>query len=242
MERVVLSQEVDDYDLVLSVWVCECMPVWWASAPLGIREWWAAESIRHVISGAVRLSIWVREILRGKCGVWIPPWGASVGPCNAHTGEELMQQERPLQSKSSFISLSFLLHLLCTANNLAQSLLLCPLRLATYPGLSLLTCWYNPLLFLSGHFIMLLLNILQPIVPKELVRYNMKIWPHLAEVMGNKHLTRGWADGASNSNLLLAPCWFAVLPGSARFPLPVVSWSQKSVEHFISMPLASSFL
>ena len=105
--------------------------------------------------------------------------------------------------------------------------------------------WQNSLLadtapFLLGHFIMLLLNILQPIVPKELVCLNMKIWPHLAEVMGNKHLTRGCSDRASNSNLLLAPCWFAVLPGSARFLLPVVSSSQKSVEHFISMPLPFS--
>lgn len=65
---------------------------------------------------------------------------------------------------------------------------------------------------------MLLLNILQPTLPKELVCYNMKIWPHLAEVTGNKHLTRGWADRASISNLLLAPRWFLVLPGSACFP------------------------
>lgn len=90
------------------------------------------------------------------------------------------------------------------------------------------------------HFIMQLLNILQPIVPKELVCYNMKIWPHLAEVMGNKHLTRGWADRASNSNFLLASCWFTVLPGSACFPLPVVSSSQKSVDHFISRPVPPS--
>lgn len=100
-----------------------------------------------------------------------------------------------------------------------------------------------PLLFLAGAlFIMLLLNILQPIAPKELVCYNMKIWPHLAKVTGNKHLTRGWADGASNSNLLPAPCWFAVLAGSARFPLPVVSRRRKSAERFISMPLPSSLL
>lgn len=99
----------------------------------------------------------------------------------------------------------------------------------------------QPLLFLLGHFIILLLNILQPIVPKELVCDNMKIWPHLAEVVGNKHLTRGWADGASNSNLLWAPCWFGVLPGSARFPLPVVSTSQKiSFFLFLCLPPLSS--
>lgn len=40
-----------------------------------IREWWAVESIRHVISGAVHLSIWVSEILWGRSGMWIPPWG-----------------------------------------------------------------------------------------------------------------------------------------------------------------------
>lgn len=97
----------------------------------------------------------------------------------------------------------------------------------------------QPPLFLLGHFIMLLLNILQPIGPKELVCYNMKIWPHLAEVTGNKHLTRGCADRASNSNLLLAP---VMLPGSACFLLPVVSSSQKSVEPFISMPMPSSLL
>lgn len=73
-------------------------------------------------------------------------------------------------------------------------------------------------LYMLCHFIMQLLNIQQLNVPKELVCFNMKIWPHLAEVMGNKHLTRGWADRASNSNFLSAPCWFAVLPGSACFP------------------------
>lgn len=135
-----------------SVRVCACLCAK-RSLHLGIREWWAVESIRHVISGAVHLSIWVSEILRGKYGVWIPPWGrrarqplmpASVGPCNAHTGEELMQRERPLQSRFSFISLSFFLHLLCTANNLAQSLLLRLLRLTTYPGSSLFTRWCGP--------------------------------------------------------------------------------------------------
>lgn len=75
-------------------------------------------------------------------------------------------------------------------------------------------------LYMLCNFILQLLNIQQPNVPKELVCFNMKIWPHLAEVMGNKHLTRGWADRASNSNFLSAPCWFAVLPGSAHFPHP----------------------
>lgn len=98
----------------------------------------------------------------------------------------------------------------------------------------------RPLLSLFCHFIMLLLNILLPIAPKELVCYNMKIWPHLVEVMGNKHLTRGWTNGSSNSNLLLAPSWLVVLPGSARFPLPVVSYSPKSGAHFISMPTPPS--
>lgn len=160
-----------------------------------------------------------------------------------------MQRERPLQSTFSLVSLSFLLHLLCTPNNPAQSLLLCPWRLATFsPACLFLACRCKPhpplpFLCLAGAlFIMLLLNILQPIAPKELVCYNMKIWPHLAKVAGNKHLTRGWADGASNSNLLPAPCWFAVLAGSARFPLPVVSQRRKSAERFISMPLPSSLL
>lgn len=179
-----------------------------------------------------------------ECGY--PPEGseqlllsASVGPCNAHTREVLMQQERLLQSRFSFISLSFLLHLLCTANNLTQSLLFCPLK-AHY--LSPLVFPHHTADFLLGHFIMLFLNILQPIVPKELVCYNMKIWPHLTEVMGNKYLTRGCSDRASNSNLLLPPCWFVVLPGSARFLLPVVSSSQKSMEDFISMSLPSLLL
>ena len=93
-----------------------------------------------------------------------------------------------------------------------------------FPGLSLPCLLMQPpppFLFLAGAlFIMLLLNILQPIAPKELVCYNMKIWPHLAKVTGNKHLTRGWADGASNSNLLPAPCWFAVLAGVISLPPP----------------------
>lgn len=214
---------------------------------LGIREWWAIESIRHVISKAVHLSIWVSEILRGKCRVCIPPWEprvlqllmlAFLGLFNVHTREELMQKKKkkPKQSRFSFISLSFFLHLLYIAHNLAQSLLLCSIPLPV--RLSSLAYTTPPLPV--EHFIMQLLNILQPIVPKELVCYNMKIWPHLAEVMGNKHLTRGWADRASNSNFLLASCWFAVLPGSACFPLPVVSSSQKSVEHFISRPVPPS--
>lgn len=166
----------------------------------------------------------------------VAPRGCLVGLCNAHTREELMHQERPLQSRFSFISLSFFLHLLWTANNPAQSLLLPPHKahyLFQHASSHLVI---QPLLFLSGHFIMLLLNMLQPIVPKELVYYNMKIRPHLAEVVGNKHLTRGWADRASNSNLLPGPCWFVVLPGSVRSPLPVVSSGQKKVGFFIFMP------
>lgn len=203
---------------------------------MGIREWWAVESIRHVISGAVRLSIWATEILRGKCRMWFHSPSprarstaasrgpASVGPRYAQAREELMQRERPLQSPFLFVSLSFLLHLLCTPNNPAQSLLLCPWRLATFsPACLFLACWCSPPplpLPSRALFIMLLLNILQPIAPKELVCYNMKIWPHLAKVTGNKHLTRGWADGASNSNLLPAPCWFAVLAGVISLPPP----------------------
>ena len=60
----------------------------------------------------------------------------------------------------------------------------------------------------------------------------MKIWPHLTKVTGNKHLTRRWADGSSNSNLLLAPCRSAVLLGSARFLLPGVTARQSSAERF----------
>lgn len=68
VDRLVPSHYVDDCDLVLSVCarerVCECLCAEWA-LHLGIREWWAVESIRNVISGAVHLSIWMSEILRG---------------------------------------------------------------------------------------------------------------------------------------------------------------------------------
>lgn len=87
---------------------------------LGIREWWAIESIRHVISKAVHLSIWVSEILRGKCRVCIPPWEprvlqllmlAFLGLFNVHTREELMQKKKknpkPRVDFASYHSLSF---------------------------------------------------------------------------------------------------------------------------------------
>lgn len=108
-----------------------------------------------------------------------------------------------------------------------------------------LTCLSSPADIAAptvGQFIMLLFNILQPSVLQELVGYNMKIWPHFAEVVGNKHLTRGWADRASNSNLLWAPCWFSVLPGSAGFSL---HWSLHCILFpclSLLSPIASRFI
>lgn len=80
MDTLRPNLDVDYYDLLLSVCVfyrervyvsvCWCVG---QALHLSIREWWGVESIRHVISGAVHLSIWAREILRGRSGVWIPP-------------------------------------------------------------------------------------------------------------------------------------------------------------------------
>lgn len=80
------------------------------------------------------------------------------------------------------------------------------------------TLWDPYHVFPYGHFIDLLLNVLQSFVVKQLLCHNMKIWPHLAEITCNKHLTRG---RASISNLL--PCSgvgkvTAILPPGGHFP------------------------
>lgn len=120
---------------------------------LGIREWWAIESIRHVISKAVHLSIWVSEILRGKCRVCIPPWEprvlqllmlAFLGLFNVHTREELMQKKKEKkklkQSRFCFISL----FLSASALHCAQSCTVSSTLFYTTPCSSFLTCLYSP--------------------------------------------------------------------------------------------------
>lgn len=204
----------------------------------------------------------MRQVIAEGCsflhvGEWIPggevdappPWGprvldpligAKVGPCNAHTSTHCIEKSPHRVVYLSYHSTSFFI------SSALHTILFSPPALSLKTGclshLVLLYLLIQPLLFFWGHFIMPLLNIFRPIVPKELVCHNIKIWPHLAEVVGNKRLTRGQTDRASNSNLLLAPCWLVVLPRSARFPLPVVSWNQTMEEHFISVPPSSLLL
>lgn len=113
---------------------------------LHITEWWAAKSIRRVISEAIHLAIW-SEIIRGKWGVGILVRGALKfhAPVSVtRTWQKTRWNwKASLQSKFLLLSLSFLLHLLCTINNLSQSLPLCPSTLTAYPCLSFLACWYS---------------------------------------------------------------------------------------------------
>lgn len=118
---------------------------------LGIREWWAIESIRHVISKAVHLSIWVSEILRGKCRVCIPPWEprvlqllmlAFLGLFNVHTREELMQKKKKSPNRVDFASYHSLSFCICsTLRTILHSLFY---FVYTTPCSSFLTCLYNP--------------------------------------------------------------------------------------------------
>lgn len=137
-----------------------CMWVYavcWVSC-LGIREWWASAHIRHVI-------------IIPPLG-WVKSWGANMEceyPCE---GPELSVpvsvmitwEGRQCNQKDPYriCFWSYQSPSLCIGSAM-QSLLLCPLRLTAHPCLSLFTCRYSPTS--SGHFIMLLLNILQPIAP-----------------------------------------------------------------------------
>lgn len=110
---------------------------------LCIAEWWAAKSIRHVIREAIHLAFWAKS--SGASEEYEYPREGSK--LHAPVSVMLTWQKTwwkwkdPLQSTFFFLSLSFLLHLLCTINNLAQSLPLCPWTFTAYPCLSLRACW-----------------------------------------------------------------------------------------------------
>lgn len=149
---------------------------------------------------------------------------------------------KAFQSRLHFISLSAHPHLFHSANNLLYSLFcFAPLNWPPVPYLYLpLSTSCSPLSHcLSVHFIVPLLNILLPIVPKELVCYNMKIWTHLAEVIGNKQLTRGWTDRAWNSNLLPRPL-LVCGSGQGRLCSSLASWwsgKGKRLQRLLLSPL-----
>ena len=105
----------------------------------------------------------------------LPLASTTAGTCGVQKLDELMQGERPLHSRLPIISLSFPLHLLCTANNLQQSLLLYTFGLTRLSHLHSPGVTMQPPPLSFDHFIMALLNILLPIVPTELVCDNMKI-------------------------------------------------------------------